>query len=331
MQSNQLHTSRQSGGPLVSFVIPCWNLPIPLLGKCIDSIMALDMTAAEREIIVVDDGSDVSPINALMHYGDDIVYVRQKNGGLSSARNKGIEIATGVFIQFVDGDDTLIKGAYDACLRELRNHTDTDMLMFDFANTPTEVQPAPVFHTYSGTDYMRHHNLRGTACGYLLRKATLGELRFTQGIYHEDEEFTPQLLIRCERLMVTDARAYCYQRRTGSITTQSDKAQVSKRLDDCHDVIVRLREKADRLPQYDRLALSRRVAQLTMDYLYKVMTQTRSKQELEKRVEQLRQEGLFPLPDRDYTTKYQWFRRLSGTALGRTLLLKSLPLMKKER
>jgi len=48
-------------------------------------------------------------------------------------------------------------------------------------------------------------------------------------------------------------------------------------------------------------------------------------------LEELRQQGLFPLPDRDYTQKYKWFRRMTNSALGRTILLNALPLMKKER
>ena len=88
---------------------------------------------------------------------------------------------------------------------------------------------------------------------------------------------------------------------------------------------------ADRLPLNDRLALRRRVAQLTMDYLYQIIMQTRSAQQLDTRIAMLRSEGLFPLPDEDYSKKYVWFRRMTSTALGRTLLLHSLPLLRKER
>ena len=60
--------------PLVSFIIPYYNLPIQMLCDCIDSILALSLAKDEREIIIIDDGSKVSPMNALMKYGDDIVY-----------------------------------------------------------------------------------------------------------------------------------------------------------------------------------------------------------------------------------------------------------------
>ena len=65
--------------PFVSFIISCYNLPESMLCTCIDSILALSLQPSEREIIVVDDGSENSPIDGLMKYGDDITYIRQRN------------------------------------------------------------------------------------------------------------------------------------------------------------------------------------------------------------------------------------------------------------
>ena len=81
----------------------------------------------------------------------------------------------------------------------------------------------------------------------------------------------------------------------------------------------------------DQLAMERRVAQLTMDYLYNMMMQSPSTERLEETVQTLRAEGLFPLPDRDYTTKYTWFRKLTNSKLGRRILMNTLPLTKRER
>ena len=285
----------------------------------------------EYEIIVVDDGSDISPTNARMQYGEDIIYVRQKHSGLSAARNLGINMARGRYLQFVDGDDRLMTEPYNHCLDVLRSHEDADMVVFDFTSSTdvsTTYTDGPVL---SGTDFMRHHNIHGSACLYLFRQKTLSELRFTPGILHEDEEFTPQLLLRAEHVYPTDAHAYYYCLRPNSITSTTDEQKVQKRLDDLHAITHRLYMMTDRLPQNDRLALRRRVAQLTMDYLYQIIMQTRSAQQLDTRIAQLRSEGLFPLPDEDYSQKYVWFRRMTSTALGRTLLLHSLPLLRKER
>jgi glycosyltransferase involved in cell wall biosynthesis len=331
MQDNPLHTSLQEAQPLVTFVVCYYDLPMQMLCQCVDSILALSLQREEREIIVVDDGSDISPTNALMQYGDDIIYVRQKHSGLSAARNMGINMARGRYLQFVDGDDRLMTEPYNHCLDILRSHEDADMVVFDFTSSTdvsTTYTDGPVL---SGTDFMRHHNIHGSACLYLFRQKTLSELRFTPGIFHEDEEFTPQLLLRAEHVYPTDAHAYYYCQRPNSITSTTDEQKVQKRLDDLHAITHRLYLMADRLPLNDRLALRRRVAQLTMDYLYQIIMQTRSAQQLDTRIAMLRSEGLFPLPDEDYSQKYVWFRRMTSTALGRTLLLHSLPLLRKER
>lgn len=319
--------------PLVSFIVTYYNLPVDLLCSCIESIQALSLQPDEREIIIIDDGSDTSPMNSLLKYGDDIIYVRQKNGGLGSARNKGIEVATGEYLQFVDADDQLIKSGYDNCLNLIRQHQDADMVLFDFdehTNEPANSPSGEVLPT-SGTSYMRHNNIHGMACGYMFRQKTLSDLRFTQGNYHEDEEFTPQLLIRAEVVYPTKVKAYYYHHRLASITTNQNYKHTIKRIDDILQVIKNLHYTADRLPNDDQLAIERRVAQLTMDYLYNTIVLTRSAEQLDARIEDLRQQGLYPLPDRNYTRKYQWFRRMINTRWGRMLLLKTLPLLKKER
>ena len=324
--------SRDDRQPLVTFIVTAYNLPIEQLRQCLDSIRALSLNAAEREIILVDDGSDEPPISALADYLDDILYIRQRNAGLSAARNRGIGMATGEFLQFVDGDDYLLQAAYEHCLDHVR-YGGADVVMFDLTDDATDSQPADYNATNmdSGTELMAHHNIQGSACGYLFRRHILGELRFTPGIYHEDEEFTPQLLLRAERICSTDAQAYFYRRRQQSITGTADVRTVVRRLADKRQVISRLSAMADTLPNNDRLALQRRVAQLTMDYIYTVIVETRSRHVLDRKLASLRSEGLFPLPDRHYTTKYTWFRRMTNSSLGLSLLMRALPLLKKER
>jgi len=319
--------------PLVSFILTDYNLPTELLCECIDSILRLNLQPTEREIIIVDDGSVNSPMNDLLRYGNDIIYVRQKNGGVSIARNTGMAMAKGRYIQLVDGDDCLIQTPYEHCLDIIRHHQDADVVMFDFTHNSQEKQSdfrTPVMK--SGTSLMRTENLRGSACCYLFRQAVRGELSFTPGIeYGEDEEFTPQLLIRAETIYTTDAKAYFYRERQTSAVHQKDAERTNKRLADHMTIIKRLNEFADRRPYEERLALQRRVAQLTMDHIYNTIMTTRSAERLEDTLEELRQYSLFPLPDKDYSTKYTWFRRMTNSRLGRKLLLTTLPLMKKER
>ena len=314
--------------PLISFILSYYNLPAEMLCSCIDSILALELKPEEREIIIVDDGSDESPVNALMKYGDEITYIRQRNQGLSEARNTGMQMANGQYLQFVDADDYLMKDAYEHCLQIAKSQS-PEMVVFDFTNFISQKPDFEDQPSQSGSHYMRHNNIHGTACGYLFARSILGDLRFTPGIFHEDEEFTPMLILRAERLIATSAKAYFYQQRADSITANPDNQQ--KRLNDFKAILNRMHIAADRMPIDDKTALQRRVAQLTMDYIYQVIRLTRSHKELESEVSDLTSKGLFPLPAQNYTTKYTWFRRLVGTSIGRSMLLRIIPLTHKER
>ena len=331
MQNQQNDTPFQETQPLVTFIVTYYNLPPSMLCQCIDSLKALSLNPEEREIIIVDDGSEVSPMEALKDYEKDIIYLRKSNGGVSSARNMGVRTATGQYIQFVDGDDWLIKTAYEHCIDIIRNGKN-DIVLYDFSLT-TEV---PVTYEdsepQSGSNLMRNENIHGSACTCIFRKNILGNLTFTPGItYGEDEEFTPQLLLRADQVVRTTAKAYYYRKHPESAIANKSKEAVERRLSNNLQVICNLKRMSATMPTSERIALERRVAQLTMDYIYNTIVLTRDSKLLDKQLAELRQEGLFPLPDRNYTTKYKWFRRLTNSKAGLAILKRALPLMNKER
>jgi len=86
----------------VSVVIPAYRAA-NTIRRAVDSVLA--QSAPAREIIIVDDGSPDDIAAALKAYGDRIKYVRKPNGGAASARNAGIDVATGDLIAFLDADD----------------------------------------------------------------------------------------------------------------------------------------------------------------------------------------------------------------------------------
>jgi glycosyltransferase involved in cell wall biosynthesis len=105
---------------LVSVIIPVFNGEAHL-AKAIQS--SLDQTWNEKEIIVVDDGSiDQSVEIAKQFEKQGVIVVSQKNRGASAARNKGLEIAKGKWIQFLDADDFLLENKIASQLSLLKNH-----------------------------------------------------------------------------------------------------------------------------------------------------------------------------------------------------------------
>lgn len=308
--------------PLVSFIITTYNLPIEYLRECIDSILKLSLNDKEREIILVDDGSDICPLNELTEYLHCIIYLRQPNQGVSVARNYGMMVAKGNYIQFVDGDDYLIPAAYEHCLDIARYHQ-PDIVTFNVVKNKNSKDvsfeyPAPI----SGTEYLNRYNLHGAVWSYIFRRAIVGSLQFTPGIvYGEDEEFTPQLFLRAERIFKTDSEVYYYRENPKSIIHQTEKEDVNLRMDNTLQVLLLLQSKLDLIPADERQALSRRIAQLSMDYLYNNIRMKHSLTALNKAIAELRNHGLYPLPDKDYTKKYTMFRKMISSYAGRIALL----------
>ena len=322
----------QQGNKLVSFIIPVYDVPVDMLIECIQSIRALSLRPYERQIIIVDDGSSQSPLPQLLDLADELVYIRQPNSGVSVARNTGLRMAVGNYIQFIDADDVLLRMPYEHVL-DIMRYNQSDMVMFDFSEDGLESNvdfndEGPL----TGATLLREANIHGSVCCYLFRRAILGSLRFTPGVaYGEDEEFTPQLILRADSVVTTNARAYYYRQRPSSAINRADMRSHLARLNDARDVIFSLRRKSSTLPPEERVAMQRRTAQLTMDYIYNIIILTRNRHYLDRKLNELRQAGLFPLPDRDYTKKYKWFRRMTNSSVGITMLMRTLPLLNKER
>ena len=317
--------------PLVSFIIPYYNVPLPLVEQCVASVMRVGLEEGEREVIVVDDGSDADISRELSAVCRDLIYIRQTNGGLSAARNTGIWAARGEYIQFVDADDALVPDVYAQCVEKARA-TSADLLMFSHTSDAARHDDGVVWSGLTtGAQYLACNNLHPMAWGYLFRRRVLGDLRFFPGTYHEDEEFTPQLLIRVKSMFVTDAKAYFYRLREGSITTEKSSAHVEKRLDDVFRIINVLRGLSDTRQGIERDALRRRVAQLTMDYIYISALLLADWRRVAARVEKLRLAALYPLPAGNYTLAYSVFRLAANNAAGLRILSFLLPLVGRTR
>jgi len=323
MQGIQEHTSADAK-PFISFVITYYNRPIPMLRRCVESILALSLKSEEREIIVVDDGSEYSALPDLQPYAEYITYLRKDNGGLSDARNAALNVAKGMYVQFVDDDDYLLSNAYNHCI-EIAREQKPDVIVFGFTQKGVEQSQYEDALPISGATYMCNHNMRGGACMLLFRNEILHGLRFTKGIYCEDEEFIPQLLLQAKRVVETSAKAYFYFKNPDSIVNRIDAASIEKRLNDTFYVICSLANKCKTLAEQPQQALQRRICQLVMAYIYNVIMFTHSRGELTAAVQRLHENHLFPLPLHLYTWKYLGFALLSREAVGRYILLKLLP------
>ena len=301
--------------PLISFIITDYNISSEMLRECVDSIMSLNMRDDEREIILIDDGSEVTPVDVVNHYGRLITYFRQPNKGLSGARNAGMALAKGRYLQFVDGDDCIIAEVYDKIIEKIKSGACEDMLMFDESRTDKHGDASAdvrFLHTMA-REFLMKHNLKASACGYVFRRSILGELTFKDGIFHEDELFTSLLMCRVESMAYTDSEAYYYRQREDSITTATTDRHREKRLRDFFSIIVYLHNLTNEAEYGD---LTRRVNQLCMDYIYVVTTLFRDYGILKKEIERMKKAQLYPIPLRRYTMKYLLFSIITRTEVG---------------
>lgn len=313
---------------IVSFIITYYSEPLPLLAECLRSVLQVRSLMMQRgmakqdfEIVVVDDGSRLSPLGMLKQMDEDIRYIRQDNAGLSAARNAGLAAAHGEYVQFVDADDALLSHAYCSLCPQSRE--EADIILFRFTsdegrwhedradaftdkNTPP-AHPAGCRRAMSGTQYMLHHNVRASACCYLFRRSLLGELRFADGMLHEDELFTPLLLLRMHSVRDYTWPAYYYRQRPHTITHTDTACHIARRLNDTETILHRLRDEAGSMQGDDRRALMRRVEQLTTDYIYIMWKVEADRQVRMRRMRQLAAAGLLPLPLRSYTLRHWVF------------------------
>lgn len=250
----------------LSIIVPIYNVAA-YLRKCVDSLLAQDIS--DYEIILVDDGStDDSGTIA-----DDIVreamgngqwaidnetncqspiansptlrVIHQSNAGLSAARNTGIAAATGDYIMFVDSDDYLQPNVLGALL-EQAERDNLDVLRFCYQNVR---ESGEVFVPHEGmkTDYNNYSSeptdgltflndrmwVQCYVVQFLVRREIVLQEQFTPGIYFEDTDWTPRMLLRTKRVASTDLVVYNYLWREGSITlSQKDINKMRKQLND---------------------------------------------------------------------------------------------------
>ena len=216
---------------LYSIVVPVYNVE-QYLRRCVDSL--IQQTYAGIEILLVDDGStDQSPsiCDQYAAADDRISVFHKKNGGLSDARNFGIDHAKGEYILFVDSDDWIEPNTIASFHAFVRENPDVDLFIGCLKNTDGTLcasnQKAVVGQKYSGADYYVRFqkSVLKSAVAPLYKKSFLDhcELRFLVGRLHEDIEFTPRAYMSAGYVIYTDLVFYNRFVRAESITTAPDK------------------------------------------------------------------------------------------------------------
>lgn len=241
---------------LITVVIPVYNVE-KYLNRCVETVR--NQTYKNLEIILVDDGSTDESGKLCDEYAASdsrISVIHKENGGLSSARNEGIEHANGQYIGFIDSDDWIAPNMFEDLLslllrydcdisvcgiKRVEKYEETVAEKFDFENVTL----------YTSKEYQKKILKVGTqdsnhyAVNKLYKLEKMKNVRYPIGLIDEDVEGTFLAVIEASKIIVTDSVGYFYWINPNSITTQRfDKKQLDF-LTICDRVFDIAKEKCD--------------------------------------------------------------------------------------
>ncbi|MCD8377341.1 MAG: glycosyltransferase [Candidatus Gastranaerophilales bacterium] len=221
----------------ISVIVPIYNAE-PYLSRCLESI--LNQTLSDIEIICVNDGSDDNSAKILEEYSkkdERIFVITQENGGMSAARNTGVDCAKGEFIGFVDADDFIEKDFYlklynaaksnsaeVSCGCIVRENDKKQKKLVEYKKGQIFEGIKEKFNAAKVPQYCFIWNK------IYLRETLIREnIRFIDGIYYEDMAYTPEVMIKINRLVVVPNVYYHYCKHPNSaIKKDTDKVRADK-------------------------------------------------------------------------------------------------------
>ena len=213
--------------PLVSVIIPIYNVE-EYLSECINSIIS--QTYRNIEIILVDDGSPDASGSICDEYAlkdERIRVVHKKNGGLSSARNAGLEIANGQYITFVDSDDWVAPTFLDEHVSQILEYCGDISFGGKILYTSHEIQEelCPIRNEVVGPEeivsrMIYDREIGVSAWGKVYKKELFDEIRFPEGEIHEDVAIIYTVIAKCTKVCVISKALYYYRNNPGGISKQ---------------------------------------------------------------------------------------------------------------
>lgn len=209
--------------PIISIIIPVYNVAL-YLKQCIESIINQE---GNIEVILVDDGSlDESPsiCDEYAQKDNRIHVIHKQNGGVSSARNAGLDTAQGEWIWFVDGDDYIAENVLKRIYQEIQKHPHADLIQMGmnylYDNNRLVPQKIKLVDNLEKNKFLlqhiTYHNHRLLFKREIIEK---NRLCFTQGLrVAEDQEFQLKYMMLCKTPIQIPISAYIYRQREGSAT-----------------------------------------------------------------------------------------------------------------
>ena len=315
----------------LSVIIPHYNLKPELLTRAIGSVTSQwDNDYSDYEIIVVDDGSDLTPDKVVSSFKRDNIHLFcREHARQGAARNFGLSKARGKYILFLDADDYIFPGTLAPVL-SLSLLNDFDILRFKTKKvygeniTPTHSGRLSCSKPTSGETFMLDNNLADSPYTYLFRRdlALDHNIQFPEKVFIEDCFFTARVHHFAKSLSTIDATVYAYYQRPDSTVNKSSEKH--KELLRQHHLMA-----IDQLSSFIRAeeghndcsGLRRKFQFLVVDYVRRICRDLKFNEIMAQQIPLLRARSLYPLPLRTYYgIKYCAFAILANRRPGLRLL-----------
>lgn len=230
---------------ILSVIVPVYNVE-NYIQECISSILSINID--DMEVIVVDDGSTDNSILKVKEIEDSrIKIISQKNKGLSGARNKGLDLAKGKYIYFIDSDDFIQNPEALTNMIEMAEKNELDCVMgngyyywdvnkkrkiYDGDKKPKENIITNVENYIS--DSLKNDYYQDMVWLNIYKKDILiqNNIQFSEGHYHEDVDWTLKFLLSAKKIGFLDNDFYMYRQRDGSITKNNNIEKMLKLSED---------------------------------------------------------------------------------------------------
>ena len=214
--------SDMANNSLCSMIIPAYNCSADIAERCFSHLRNLK---ADIEILLMDDGSEEPYRNVLVKAADELPqlrYFRLEHRGVSAARNRGIEEATGEYITFCDIDDYIDAEAFSDVFSSMDETVDILCCSYRKIRSGTE---SVVIHRepFTLSSLLKNPTVYGTVWGKIYRRDCLGQVRFREELsLAEDTAFLTELLLKHPHTDTMDLPFYCHLLSSSSV---SKKAQ----------------------------------------------------------------------------------------------------------
>lgn len=231
--------------PLISVIVPIYNVE-KYIRECVDSI--INQNYRNIEVLLIDDGSPDNSAVIIDEYSKKdkrVKVLHKQNGGLSDARNYGIENAIGEYLMFIDGDDFLLGTDCIEKIVNSINKTRADIIQYKKVywyntNNIKYDNDLQCLNSVNIIDTLSRLNKNGaisvSACDKVIKRSLINEnsIRFKKGLLCEDILFSYQLYLIVKDIELLNENIYAYrQLREGSISTSKTK----KSFDSLYEII----------------------------------------------------------------------------------------------